>query len=163
MPGSIVTTWPGSSGRSIRRRGNSASFCSRPSRTSPASRTPRPTMCPTPWGKKSDCAPRSTSDSGSPRSSPNSTKPSAITRAADVVERVPQLRLEPSVRRDVRHRGAEAGDTPTRPLLQPRTQLGDGYAFLAVLRPRPEELVAGHGRDEVDPADLRIEGEDTAG
>ena len=80
-----------------------------------------------------------------------------------MIERVPQLRLEPSVGRDARHRGAEAGDTPTRPLLQPRTQLGDGYAFLAVLRPRPEELVAGHGRDEVDPADLRIEGEDTAG
>ena len=39
-------------------------------------------MWPTPCGKNSACAPRSTRLSGSPRSSPNSTRPSAMTSAA---------------------------------------------------------------------------------
>ena len=39
-------------------------------------------MCPIPCGKKRETAPLSTSVSGPPRRSPNSARPSAITRAA---------------------------------------------------------------------------------
>jgi hypothetical protein len=83
--------------------------------------------------------------------------------ATDVVQAIAQVGLELSRRRQLRQRSAETGHRTALALLEPAGELGHRHSLRRVgCGALPQAFLAGHRHDEVDPALVRVEGQDAA-